>query len=253
MPQRENILSLVGMLYDATLDTEKWQPFLKKCCEVFNANAAQWAYMNIKLYEISFTSFHNLNENDFSKYQALLSRDPRGPYHVNEPWHPGVPEHTDDKDFERYRSGFAYRDTTFVRREDLREMEIYRKVLEPNNIEYTMGITHQLSDDEVVFLGLIRNKEQQEFGEGECKLLNLLRDHVKQAAIIHRQLSQLDFDRRSALEILDSLNMGVVLVDQYRQILFANQIGQAVMNNDDGCRQIEQGFVLSEQKPNQVL
>jgi len=234
MPQRENILSLVGMLYDATLDTEKWQPFLEKCCEVFNANAAQWGYLSLEPRELSFSVLHNISPEKTAEYDLYSSSDPRLPLNLGKPWHPGLP-HPDNRSYlERYNNGYAVHCRMFATTEAIHNSDMYKKVLNPSNIEYACAIHHQLNNNEVAFLGVMRSRDFPQFTLKDCKLFDQIRIHVKQAAVIHRELCQLDFDRRAALETLNTLNLGLLLVDQRRQLLFANQQGCTVLDARDG-------------------
>lgn len=253
MQSQEQVLSLIGLLYDATLDKNKWKSFLQKCCEVFNASSAQWAYVTEQSTKMPFTALYNLNAEDLAKFQSHMLKDPRTPDNLDKPWHPGLPDYSDQSHIDRFYSGHAINSLMFVTTAELHKSEIYQKVLKPNGIEYTCAITHQLDDDEFMFLGLMRNADLPDFTMEDLELIDQLSPHVKQVAIIHRNLCQLDFDRKAALETLNSLNMGLVLVDQYQQILFANKIGQSVLDDKDGFEGVEQRLENTDQSTNEQL
>ncbi len=253
MHDQEQVLSLIGFLYDATLDKNKWEPFLEKCCEVFNASSAQWSYVNDPWTKMPFTVIYNIYPINFAIYQSLLHKDPRIPDNINKPWHPGLPDYSDQSHIDRYYNGRTSHDRMFITTNELHKSEFYEKVLQPHDVEYCCAITHQLDHDELVFLGIMRNTDLAEFTLEDCELFDHLSSHVKQAAIIHRQLCQLNFDRRAALETLNTLNMGLVLVDQYQQILFANQQGQTILDESDGFASNNQSLVSSDPAINQKI
>ncbi len=70
MQDQEQVLSLVGLLYDATLDKNKWEPFLEKCCEVFNASSAQWGHVVEQSTKISFTALYGSDAGVNSWYKS---------------------------------------------------------------------------------------------------------------------------------------------------------------------------------------
>ena len=76
---------------------------------------------------------------------------------------------------------------------------------------------------------------------------------MKRAVTIHKRLCQLDFERRTALQTLDNINMGLALVDQFQQVLFANNQARALLANQDGLALNEQSLECSDPGTQQRL
>jgi hypothetical protein len=57
---------------------------------------------------------------------------------------------------------------------------------------------------------------------------------VKQAIAISERLAQVDFAKGAALEALDAIAMGVLLVDQDAQIIHTNAAGKRIIEAGDG-------------------
>jgi DNA-binding CsgD family transcriptional regulator len=102
-------------------------------------------------------------------------------------------------------------------------------------------------------LGVVRGRKDQPYTQSDCDLFEQLVPHVKRAITIHKQFCQLDFERRIALQTLDNINMGLALVDQFQQVLFANSQARALLANHDGLALNKQSLQCTDSDTQQRL
>lgn len=84
------------------------------------------------------------------------------------------------------------------------------------------------------YLGLVRPSRLGTFERDEMRLLGLLLPHVRQAMHTRHLLATLGIQRDSALDALDHLGYGVVVVDAQAGIVYANAAAEAVLGKGDG-------------------
>ena len=244
-PETKNVLSLLGLLYDACTDKNKWTPFLEGLAEIFGSFAARIIYID-KNKNITFSAITGLPKSKLAIYSALTPRDPRAIQHLNEPWHPGLNKDTDPALVEEWKKGKVYTSQMVLSETDLHASEIYQHYLYDLDIEYSLGCSYTDENNSTIGLGVMRGRKDQPFTQSDCDLLQQLIPHLKRAVTIHSRLCQLDFERRTALQTLDNINMGLALVDQFQQVLFANSQARALLANQDGLALNEQSLQCTD-------
>lgn len=242
-----NVLSLLGQLYDASTDVNKWEPFLESISKMFNAFGANLNYYDVHAQLLSFTSFTGLEQGE--KYTPLFIKhafnDPRYPKNVNKAY---LPEPDPE-----WMKGKPWTDRMAVSEKELHKSSMYQEVLKPQNIEYTI-VSFLINDpSNMVTFGLFRGPDDEPWTEQDCDLLNQIVPHIQRAVTIHKRLSQLDFERRAALNSLDQINMGLILVDETQHILFANKQARMILDGRDGMSDLNTKLEISNSSLNQIL
>ncbi len=243
MNQTTQILSLLGLLYDAALDINKWEPFLHSCCDAFTSDRGQIFYVENAdiphLQNLTFSCTYNIDMEFFAKWTELAKKDPRMPIRKSYGDKEGFPKSFNESDVERYLSGETIHDRLFTTDDYLHASELYKQVLYPSNIEYTCSFNYPFHDslNTSAALGLMRSRSGLEYTFKDCELFDHVRPHVIRAIKIHRELARLDMERQMALGTLNNIHMGIVLIDRYHHILFKNDHAQEVLNGQDGIKQ----------------
>lgn len=239
-PRTKNPLSLLGLLYDACTDKNKWTLFLDGLAEMFGAFAARIIYLDADK-NITFSVIIGLPKSKLALYSALTPRDPRVIQHLNEPWHPGLNKDTDPALVEEWKKGKVYTAQMVLSKADLHASTIYQHLLYEMDVEYSLGCSYSGGNNSSIGLAVMRGRKDQPFTQSDCDLFEQLMPHIRRAVTIHRRLCQLDFKRRAALQVLNNINMGLVLLDQFQQVLFANNQARALLANHEG-------FALNKQR-----
>lgn len=249
MTDHKKLLSILGLLYDAASNQGQWEPFLDEFASVFSSTFCQLAYRDKFNDQLSFVSMvggdKKIVEEVFPTYQQLILKDPRVAFLVNEPWHPRYNDSDKNKYIEKMNSGKAYRCREIISSEELHKFEMYQKVLSVIGLEYSMSTYFTLSPSCDAIIGLVRTEDEGNFTDEDCELLNELRPHLERAVNLYERLSQFDFERRTALESLNSIGMGVVLVDQDTSLLYANTMAEEIATNNVDTIKIGQTLLFA--------
>jgi DNA-binding CsgD family transcriptional regulator len=92
----------------------------------------------------------------------------------------------------------------------------------------------EASSHQSAVLALNRGDRDEEFDSHDARLLSMLVPHVRRALAIQRRLGELDAERASALDALDRLPRGLVLVDDRARPIFVNRYAARLLEQGDG-------------------
>lgn len=250
MATADDVLDLAGDLFSAIGQVDGWGPCLERARRLFGCDLVQLLHTQM----IDGTP-HNtfdaqvgvkVTKDDIELLYELAAVDPRDPLNVDKPWHPGVPPDTPPEVLRGWRDGMPFTCRMFVTDEDLHRSRIYRMLLRPCGLEYTLLMRWFRPDDTVTTFGLLRSPEQGAWSEAERALLGRCAPFIREAADLHWRLLSLDFERRAALQVLDGLAAGVILLDAGARLVFANDTARAMIDRDDGMRVEDERLRLSD-------
>ena len=216
----KNFERLVDEIYDAATNVGRWETVLSDIMEMFDGTSIHLAHYDLQTQRLNF-SFHkgyeHVDQSLWVRYQELLPDDPR--LHMFERL-PGKPQS-------------CYLE---IGQDAVQASPMYQEVLVNAGVEYTLGVTLDGFDDTTTFFAVMRDKNGRHFGEAECELLGELIPHFKRAMKIHKRFALLDFRNRLALETLDSLTKGIVLLGEEGIVKHANSAARSIAHRCDGFR-----------------
>ncbi|MBT7266803.1 MAG: hypothetical protein HN884_08025, partial [Rhodospirillaceae bacterium] len=221
------ILNLLGDLYDASTDVEKWQPFLEKLAAVFDAKASQIGHHNLKYEKLTFNLMHGIEFDPVKakRYEELLSGDPQVSYGYENPEKPYTPR-------------------MFMSEDQIHQTPMYEEMMVPSGIEYTMCVTMLDGPESASFLILGRSIDQEPFSREDRDFLSELVPHIRRALRLHKNFSVLDFHRAVTFGTLDQFAMGIFIIDQNRKLIFGNDAANHLVEEGDGIRLFNDNIVL---------
>jgi DNA-binding CsgD family transcriptional regulator len=114
--------------------------------------------------------------------------------------------------------------------------EFYADWLRPAGIDNAIGGFVRRSDAAISMFTLARGAEPVE--PGERREFARLLPHVRRAVEIHRRLAMTRLARDGAVDALNALNIGVLLIDANCRVAFANPVAEAILRNGDALRAI---------------
>jgi len=210
--------ALVDEVYDAATNVGRWETVLSDIMEMFEGTSIHLAHYDIQTQRLNF-SFHKgyeqVGTEIWDRYQELLPADPR--LHMFERL-PGKPQS-------------CYLD---IGHQAVLDSDMYKEVLCKAGVEYTLGVTLDGFDDTTTFFAVMRDKNGQPFREAECELLGDFIPHFKRAMKIHKRFAMLDLSNRTALQALDSLSKGIVLLGEGGLVKHANANARSLASQNDG-------------------
>ena len=211
------ILRLIGLVYDAALDREKWVAFLEELGRTIDGHALNLATIDaVKGATMSATA----------RIDAVFLQEYHAYYAALDPWlmaakQAGVVRPGMSDIGERYVAPSALVKTEF--HNDLgRRYEII------GGISAILGI-----DGTMTALSVSQHKFSQ-FGRAELDLIQQLLPHVRRALTVHQRLARADAAITGASLVLDRLPHAVFLLSRSGRLVHANRAGADLVRRRDG-------------------
>lgn len=216
-------LELVGDIYDAALDAEKWPDILQKFAHFMQSSKA-----------VMFTNLHLPSQGGF--------------YFI---W--GIPQAVSQQYFDHYQphdvwtnvgiqrgiffEGNVVLGTELVPHQQYLESKIWRELLSQADMArlctgVIFGVDNLLAMP--VGVSLFRGLSEPAFDEADRQKLQRLLAHFSRALGVMFQLRDADLKIASSRTALDGLRSGVLLLNAQAEILLANQAAQRILQQQDG-------------------
>ena len=222
------LLETVGRLYEAAANPELWPEALKTVAHLFDASKSQLSVYNSREASLSFAVLHGVNygQEVVDRYAELSSTDPVSQAALRYP-------------------GKALRCSQLAGRDAIHDTQMYKEVLRPLGIEFRMVAI--IGDQETQFcvLGLMRGREETEFDDDDVALLGDISPHFRRAMELYACLSAQQAGGKFALAALDTLSIGIAILDANSSVLFLNQAGNAIID-DQGGLVVRNGHLTAE-------
>ena len=233
MAARIDILPAIHRLYKAATDAAKWPMFVEELARRFHAKGAHIIRVHPRDHVLSFSVLYGFDEYALKRYARdgadLGAAFARFEQHFGQlmPTDPRV------QFLEKYPSRplscrLAITDA------ELHASLMYREILAPAGVEYSLVVSVSEDDGSLIMLGVFRGKESTFFEEAEAEAFGELIPHVKQAVALSERLARVDFANRVALEALDSVRMGVLIVDESARVIHVNATARRIIDAHDG-------------------
>lgn len=235
------LLNLVGLLYEAASDMSRWGLFLREGADYFGAQYVNLIHLDAEHPELSFSLLSGFEHFDLETRQAgarkqleLQGEDPRM-IHVAR--HPNKP----------------VRCTDIMPHEQFRATRVYRELLQPVGIEYSLMV--QYSDRPGNFTGISfhRGPDHPPFSEQDCGHLGDLLPHLRRALAIQQRIHLLGQQLQAAQGTLDAIQPAIILTDERGRVEFANTSAQELLDARDGIELQDGMLSLPERRHAQLV
>lgn len=223
----------VRRLYDAATDGEKWPAFLQELARCFNGNAAHIVRVQPRERALTFSVLYGKDDamlrlyaSDGAELNTAFARFER---HFAElmPTDPRV------RLLEQYPSR-PLSCRMSITEAEMRSCPSYRELLEPCDVEYTLAVSAPEDDGSLIMFGVFRGRDATFFREHELEAFGELIPHVKQAIALSEHLARIDLKRRIAFEALESVAIGILVLDETMRVVHGNAAAQSVIRAADG-------------------
>ena len=105
----------------------------------------------------------------------------------------------------------------------------YEKCLKPTGIGYMAGVLLDRGNYRWAVMGIHRTPKTQGFGLAELSFLRRIGIHLRRSLQIHRQISLIQQDNLSFCAVLDSLKVGIILLNQDLSLSYSNPLAQSMI------------------------
>jgi DNA-binding CsgD family transcriptional regulator len=227
MDKSRQLLAVVDRLYDAVADLDKWPAFLEGATTVFAARGAQVGHFDLVNSRLSFNIVHGYDwsAEHFQRYESLMHEDPRIPHFSANPFKP-------------IHCRMSLTD------EQLHASRVYQEVLSVGGVEYSLGVNLVEDNRSLTYFLVLRDRTQAPFTDRDCDVMAILIPHLNRALKLQRDLGLIEFGRNAAFDTLDSMALGIIIIDADARIKFSNQAAREITDANDGLRVIGRQLVI---------
>ncbi len=207
---------LLESLYRAAGSPSLWPSTLVEWAKVFRADFCLLAAEDFS--SAGPPLLHGTHPPDDPLWRAYLERHRRNPFTATSV---------------RLPAGTVRRADEAFPREVLLDSGFYREVLEPLGVLNALGANLINEPGAFAYLGLLRSPRAGPFADRQLVLLSSLCGHLAQAVRLQLRLQGVDLERAAALDALDHVARGVILVGQGGALCFANAEASQLLGEGD--------------------
>lgn len=112
-----------------------------------------------------------------------------------------------------------------------RQTELYQEWLRPQRMDQALAMDGIGAPSRLAMLAVGRPASAVDFDSGALAAMRLLQPHFFRALQIRRLLDSADLDRQQALDALDHLDHGILLVDVQSRVRHASRLARAILGD----------------------
>jgi|HubBroStandDraft_1064217.scaffolds.fasta_scaffold20536_2 DNA-binding CsgD family transcriptional regulator len=222
----ESALDLIGLIYEAVEDPGGWPVFLDRLMRAMSATAAALHFQDLGSraesmpVEVGFDpALAKAYVEHYHQVNILLKR--AAPFLT-----PGT----------IVTNPQICEDSTLAR------SEYYDEFLRPQDLFYVAGGTIARNGAQPSLTSVFRPRRAGPYLESEIALVGLLMPHLQRAARLRHGLSMLQVEAT----VLDALTLGILVIDERFEVLYANPSGRGMLAKNDGIAMAGNRLTLSQ-------
>jgi DNA-binding CsgD family transcriptional regulator/PAS domain-containing protein len=225
-PEMNNtqLRKLLTLGYRAAVDPDRWGGFLQQMASTLNSPTCGLLYYDTRQSAGSIAQFVGIAPDVLRAYDEYYGA--RNEYML--------------RAADRFQSGVTLPSHALVPDAELKRTEWFNDYLAPNGIERNVGVC--LFREGGVMTNMTLMRRGRVHSEAELKFVRALVPHVQQALRVHRQLAGLQRPNLEALELLDRVPAGLVLLDRGDRVVVMNEAARAIVSSGDGLT-VQQGYL----------
>lgn len=231
-----DVLRLVDRIYGCSIEPQLWEEFLREVSEALDCRIASFFLQDLRSDAArvdhvvgAAPEMVRLYEDYYCRRNIFLQRAEK-----------------------ELRTGFVATDAYLDSGELLRS-EYYNDYFARFGVRYSLGACVVRERRTMSMLTLLRSRRQGPFDHSELRLCKLLLPHLQRAVAVHRRLRQAAARQDLAQGGLESLPLGVVLIDGRGSVLFANRSARGIARKGDGLLVGEGGVKASHREDDRSL
>ena len=212
----QQILELVGLIFDAAVDPAAWPDTLNKLADATGAHVAA-----LGSYDAKTNAVVNIGPRQDPEYMRVYQEywASRSPF--RQVWQPNPPLGVITPELFRPRDEYT-------------RTEFFQDWVVPQQIEAAIATNTLLDDGVSTLLRLYRPWRVGDFGQDETELFAALIPYIERAVQLQHRLATLEMQRASSAAVFDRLRDGVIIVDSNFGIMFTNRSAEELLAEGDG-------------------
>jgi len=225
LSDHQELLDLVGDIYEASCDASHWIGVMQKVAELTGSKSAMMAYRDLEQPQASFQFAYNLSSEILELYAHKYSAiDPffelsakTVPLGKTSADHKMVP---DRQELERICG------------------EFFTGMMKPFDLWHIGGAHLFRDENRAAAIALQRGQVQGPWSDAELALVDVLVPHFQRAFRIHKEFTRLRIQEQAYLTALDRLVIGLILLDDAGKIIYANPMAQRVLEQHPAIQKV---------------
>jgi DNA-binding CsgD family transcriptional regulator/PAS domain-containing protein len=230
MYDRETVLKLIALIYDAASNPDAWPAFLESLAGVIGGHFVSLGYVRAGAPAMSVAASARWDPAALGDYVRYYGE--RDPWKV-EGIRKGI-----------FRQGFVALGEEVLSEADLQRTEFYNDYARKFGLRGGLaGVI--LNDGQSVALINAPRLPNTIFGGGEIQLFKQLLPHLERALQIHQRLTRLESEREATADAFDQLPGAMILADLHGRIVLINEAASAIVRVGDGLS-INRGHLVAK-------
>lgn len=209
-PLEEPSDKLLDLIYDAAADDSLWVPVLQEIANLTGSAGGVLLCQSGRDRTLFFE--HHCNTSD-ECLRVLKER------HVLNPWTIHMAT--------RHPVGVVVASDEILALSELRQTAFFDEVLRPQGLGHSAMIGLAQTPDFGVAFSMNRGPSQGSYGKQELRFLQKLTPHLQRSLKLGLRLDACKALQRAEFRTLDSLAVGVILLDRKARVLFANSAARS--------------------------
>jgi PAS domain-containing protein/DNA-binding CsgD family transcriptional regulator len=217
MDREARLESVVGALYDAAAEPERWPEALAAAADLLGSVGAQFFLWDKQQNTTPFAVVGRLPEEGNEAYLRYYSAFD-----------------TRRQALERVPVGKVASYGLEFEEGRFRKSEFFNDFLVPHGVPYVAGSRLLHTAGQSAVIAVLRNFRQGPFGHPENATLDRLVPHLQRAARLHLRMRELRLQNQTIQAALDRLPFGVVIADATGRALIVNRAAAEMAAANDG-------------------
>ncbi len=212
MMDSQQLLDIVGEIYEASLDPRRWDEVVATLCQLLDVKSGALLVHDQETGSHSVVGGYGINAITKASYSLGLGKLDIG-------WKAVIGR----------AEGEAFQ---FASHEETKHQHpfYYHMLMKPLNIHYMGGICIYNSPEWRVALGLHRDLQQGAFDEQTFAPLEALAPHFARAMRIQKEFHRLRVENFRLANALSKVMLGIVIVNEARRIVYTNPIADMILS-----------------------
>ncbi len=217
MVSEQELIALVGALYEATLDNDLWPRVLEQIADVTGTAQAAIASADREAHIASIMAPRADPQLVASWRDEWAFRDPFFLKAILRP------------------PGEIYTLESVIAPEEFAASEVFNTVWRKANCSLVTAAANLIADDKFCVLMAISSPRSGDFLTGEqLQLFEIISRHCNRAVHISRKLWQLDLAKLASQQRIESVAHGILLVDDKGRVAAANALAKEILDAREG-------------------
>jgi len=211
------ILSLIDLIYEASLDLTRWPIIVESLSRVFDGIGRVMQQREQDSAEVRFIEIGGMDDAARAAYEQY--------YRARSVWMPAAFVSS---------SELAIVHELAPDKQLFEHSEFYNDWLRPCGAYDAIGGVIQRSSGSLTVVTVICAERAGLVTDAHKRLFTRLMPHVRRAIDIHRRLSRVQLQRNGTFQVLDALQVGLLVTNRRGQVMFVNRVAEDILRRGDG-------------------